>query len=609
MRIGIRERILLLTLGITFPLAGVGVLYLTHVWSISREQLDDSVKQQAELGAIAFERWVDAQRQPLITIAAVAEDQENQSYGNNFAYVVKTRPHWIDLRIVDEDGKTLLVQPQDREPPPPALVEYLIAESKQRKSWVLITDRTRDESRPLFAIAVPIENGGAVIARIDGSAITELFHDIQLPEGAVIAIFDSQGRRLYRKQTGHASIESEPNSSPLFNALGTRRVAVAELESPYDQIRRVYGLARAGATDFVVSVGVPSSTLYEPMHRQVQRYVFFSLLAFACALLAAVLLQRSIVPPLHRLRLVAQAFGYGHLSIRAPIDTRNEIGDLGAAFNMMAGQIEEREERLAELDRLKSEFVSNVSHELRTPLTTIKTLTHVLQRVQTSEATRHEYLDTIAAECDRQIELVTNLLDLSRIESGASEIELAPLDVAEIVETCASLGKHAAEVRGQKLTTELSSDSALALGNKVALRRVIHVLIENALKYSPVNGEITVGVTESNDTVALYVKDNGCGISSGDLPHVFERFYRGHTPLNKAEQNSSKSRQTTVQQPGVGLGLHIAAGLVESMGGRISLTSELGTGSTFIVYLKKWVQVGEEEQEEETGNVEPAISS
>lgn len=104
---------------------------------------------------------------------------------------------------------------------------------------------------------------------------------------------------------------------------------------------------------------------------------------------------------------------------------------------VMQRRIKEREDRLAELDRLKSEFVSNVSHELRTPLTTISTLTHVLQRTRPSEAQRAEYLETIAAECDRQIDLITNLLDLSRIESGAYALEPVWFDARQITRDCA----------------------------------------------------------------------------------------------------------------------------------------------------------------------------
>lgn len=593
MKVGIRGRILLLAIGIGIPLAIVGVLALRQMRNISRLQLEASVSQQSELAAIAFERWVDAQRQPLITIAAVAADRKAYPFDNNLQYVVKTRPYWIDLRIVDKSGTTLLAQPP-APAPPPALVQYLLNESRAKNSWVLVSDRTSDESRPIFAIAVPVTSGGGVIARIDGTAITDLFRDIQLPEGAVIGIFDSQGRRIYRKQTSQISIDSEPNSSPLFSALGDRRVAAVELESPYDQVWRVYGLARAGATGFVVSVGVPSATLYEPMRRQFNRYVFFSLVALGCAVLAAYFIQRSIVRPVDRLRSVAQALGYGDLKARAPVDTPREVGELGTAFNMMAEQIREREERLSQVDRLKSEFVSSVSHELRTPLTTIKTLTHVLQRAHPSAAERSEYLDTIASECDRQIDLVNNLLDLTRIESGAYPLDVAVVDVGEVLTACANLEKHAAEARRQALVTELPKRPVLALANKSALRRALSMLVENAIKYSPENGRIFLGTTTMGNELGIYIKDDGPGISEQDLPHIFERFYRG----------SRDDSGNVGDQPGIGLGLFLVRGLIEQIGGRVEVHSEVNHGSTFTIYLRKAPSPQQEIRKEETEHAE-----
>lgn len=107
-------------------------------------------------------------------------------------------------------------------------------------------------------------------------------------------MFDSQGQIVYRKQTANTSITAEVGSLPLFEALGARRLAVVELRSPYDGISRVYGLSRTDTTDFVLAVGIPSATLYEPMRGELNKYVTFSLLALACAIVAAFLIQRSI---------------------------------------------------------------------------------------------------------------------------------------------------------------------------------------------------------------------------------------------------------------------------------------------------------------------------
>ena len=593
MTMSIRRQLLLLILGITVPFTLVGVFDLLRVWKISREQLDDSVQQQAELAALAFERWVDSQRRPLETIAAMAADGKEQSL-IGVQDALTTRPSWLDVSIVSAAGEIIRSFPANQEHAPPALINYLLTESQKRNSWLLVTDRTRDESRPIVAIAAPIPTGGAVILRVDGAAINALFSQIEPP--GVIAIFDAEGQLLFRKQTPDSPLTIEVSSSPLFNALGAQRVTVAELRSPYDNIRRVYGLCRAGPTDFVVAVGVPSATLYEPMRTQFGRYALFSFVAFLCAIILAILMQRKIVYPIQRLSAAADALRKGDFSVSAPASATREIGELGKTFNKMAQGIKEREERLTQLDRLKSEFVSSVSHELRTPLTTISTLTHVLRHAQTSEAERQEYLETIAAECDRQIDLVTNLLDLSRIESGAYRVALGPVDPGEIVHQCVRMIKHSAEIRHHEIKIVLPKNPIKVLADNRTLRRVVCTVAENAVKYTPDYGTIILGVTATGDEGCIYIKDTGCGISPADLPHIFERFYQGRATNGDVE-------------PGVGLGLYLVRGLVEQLGGRISVESEVGAGSTFTIFLRRCVDDDEQRVGKEDKDVETFVDS
>jgi signal transduction histidine kinase len=361
-------------------------------------------------------------------------------------------------------------------------------------------------------------------------------------------------------------------------------------------VRRVYGLCRAGPTDFVIAVGVPSATLYEPMRVQFTRYALFSLLAFFCAIIAAILMHRKIVHPIQRLNAVASALGKGNFSVSAPSSATTEIRDLGTTFNKMAQAIKEREERLTELDRLKSEFVSSVSHELRTPLTTISTLTHVLRHTQTSEPERREYLDTIAAECDRQIDLVTNLLDLSRIESGAFRVDLGPVDASQIIRDCQRMIKHSAETRHQEIRTDLTQERLQVLAHNNTLRRAVCTMAENAIKYTPDYGTIILGMKTIGDEGCIYIKDSGCGINPSDLPHIFERFYQGHATTGDVE-------------PGVGLGLYVVKGLVEQLGGRISVESEVSCGSTFTICLPRWREDDEERLAKENQHVEAVIDS
>lgn len=587
---GIRGKLLLLAAGIAVPLVLVGALDLRNMWRLSRAQLDDSVKQQVDLASVALERWLDDQKKALDAIAALAGDNDirTPTIRENLENVLRTRPFWLDLRITNAAGTTLMSQPTRREILPNALTDYLVSEMRERNSWAVVTDRTVDEARPIVIIAVPIEKGGAVIVRIDGAAINQLFDSIELSPQVVISVVDSDGRVLYRRRGSEAPSEADVSWAPLSSVLTNERTNVVELTSPIDGVKRVYGMAHVRETGLVAMIGIPSSTLYEPARSRLIRYTLVGLIALLLAVVAALVIERSIVLPIRRLRATAQRLGGGDLTARAPRVGGGEIGDLGTAFNAMATQIAEREERLTELDRLKSEFVSNVSHELKTPLTTIKLLAHLLRRGDVTEEERLDHSETIAVECDRQIDFVGNLLDLSRIESGAYRLRKTRLDIRELIDSCVEVERHRAESLNLTLTSKLPRELSAVSGDHEALRRVIRGLIDNAIKYTPEGGQITVSAQESTDTIAICIRDTAKGIAETDLPHVFEKFYRAGLETDDASS------------PGVGLGLYLAQHIVGQLNGEMSVESAVGRGTTFTLRLPRWIDgVAADEQEED----------
>ncbi|MDQ3753265.1 MAG: ATP-binding protein, partial [Acidobacteriota bacterium] len=255
-------------------------------------------------------------------------------------------------------------------------------------------------------------------------------------------------------------------------------------------------------------------------------------------------------------------------------------------------------------NKIKDEFLAMVSHGLRTPLTTIKTATRLLRRNTLDEAERRECLNTIAIECDRQIDLVLNLLDLSRVESGALNLQPARVEVSDVLKSCYELERQAAELSKHQLELELPAEPLPpARADAKALRRALCGLVENAIKYTSEGGTITLRArpassTETGDEVAIGITDTGRGIAPEDLPHVFDKFYRGRstrptTPEAPAEGEEEHSDPNT---PGVGLGLYLANTIIQQLGGRIIVESVVGEGSTFTVYLPVWQEEDEEER-------------
>src|SRR5262249_16731238 len=161
----------------------------------------------------------------------------------------------------------------------------------------------------------------------------------------------------------------------------------------------------------------------------------------------------------------------------------------------------------------KSEFVSNVSHELRTPLTTIKTLTQVLQTNKITDDEREEYLQTIGVECDRQIDFIQNLLDISRIEAGAFKVKIESIYVAKLVAKVAQLHRKAAELRGLGLSLVSIDDAIPAIETDArVLDRILSSLVDNAMKYTPNGGRIDIAVSRIDRKLIVSVTDTGCGV-------------------------------------------------------------------------------------------------
>jgi len=309
----------------------------------------------------------------------------------------------------------------------------------------------------------------------------------------------------------------------------------------------------------------------------------------------------------------AERFGERDFAARVRVQGDDELGRLEESFNRMADRLERRAERFNEIDRLKSDFVSSVSHELRTPLTTIKALTRLLLRGELREEKRLEYLETISVECDRQIDLVLNLLDLSRIEGGVFRISVERVEVADVISSCVRSESGAAEKRKHELTVDpIPAEIQPICADPKALRRVLSNLIENSIKYTPDAGSITVAAAMIDDRVAISVKDNGRGIPAEDFPVLFDKFHRGRpAPHSKAMREATETSAflEDADVSGVGLGLYLAQNVIERMGGKITVESEVGRGSTFTLHLPVWNGAECQKINEEKANGETIAGS
>lgn len=287
------------------------------------------------------------------------------------------------------------------------------------------------------------------------------------------------------------------------------------------------------------------------------------------AVIIGLLMSQRLTSPLRKLEDAAVKMGSGDLSSRAPIISKDEIGSLARQFNHMAEQLQASFVQIqAERDSLRR-FISDASHELRTPITALKNFLTLLAGPAGGEAsTRDEFLAESQGQVERLEWITRNLLDLSRLDAGLVELDLAEHDVSDLLESAAATFRPRAAEKAITLRLVKPEEPLRLVCDDPRLELALGNLLDNALKFTPRGGTVEIGARREHDTLSIWVEDSGQGIDPDDLPHIFERFYRG---------------KGSTGLPGSGLGLAIAKSLVEIQGGQISVVSSPGQGTKFTV--------------------------
>lgn len=312
--------------------------------------------------------------------------------------------------------------------------------------------------------------------------------------------------------------------------------------------------------------------------------------------------------PIVRLTQATADFGGGDLSVRLKPASSDEIGTLTEAFNSMADDIvANRQELVASLDaaeaanRAKSEFLGRMSHELRTPMNGVIGMAEILLASDINSQQR-EFAQTILDSGDGLMSIINDVLDVSRIEAGELDLNIASFDIYDTIRGSTEMLSHHAESKGLRLVCPLDPNETLwVYGDKLRLRQVLTNLIGNAIKFTD-RGQISLRVKsedadDNSVTLTIEVSDSGIGIEPGELVHMFDTFTQG---------DGSGTRRFG----GTGLGLPISKQLVELMGGQVSVDSELGRGSTFrirVTFRRDIVTTSLELQASES-NTQPSSS-
>ncbi|MGE3272623.1 MAG: sensor histidine kinase [Chloroflexota bacterium] len=265
----------------------------------------------------------------------------------------------------------------------------------------------------------------------------------------------------------------------------------------------------------------------------------------------------------------------GRLGIRVQTRGPDELVGLGHDFNVMAERLEEADRLRREMEDARRQLFAAISHDLRTPLASIRAMVEAINDgVVTDAETTHRYMHTVLSEVQRLSGLIDDLFELSRLDAGVLALNLEPGSLHDLVsDTLEALQVHAVE-KGLQLHGQVDDRLPPVLMDHARVQRVLYNLVQNAIRHTPPDGTILLEAEEEPEAVRVDVVDTGEGVSPDDLPHIFDRFYRGE-----------KSRVRGLG--GAGLGLAIARGLVEAHGGHIWAQSVPGKGSRFSFVLPK----------------------
>jgi signal transduction histidine kinase len=302
-------------------------------------------------------------------------------------------------------------------------------------------------------------------------------------------------------------------------------------------------------------------------------FIGVAVIAIVLALLLGFVLSWSLIAPIQRIDARLAAIASGDFSGRVDVPNRDELGALATNVNRMNDELRRLYRELEETSRHKSEFLANMSHELRTPLNAIIGFSQVLRERLFGDvnAKQEEYLDDILSSGNHLLALINDVLDLSKVEAGQVELEVAPFSLREALESGVVMVRERATRDGVHVALAPPLDVDVVTGDERRVRQVIFNLLSNAVKFTPAGGAVDVRAAQVNGEVTVSVADTGPGIAPEDHDRVFEEFQQTEAGVEQRE--------------GSGLGLALSKRLVELHGGRIWVDSELGKGSTFVFTL------------------------
>ncbi len=394
--------------------------------------------------------------------------------------------------------------------------------------------------------------------------------------GVAIVVVDKDGR-LLADSSEPGPVENLSKEQEINEALAG--VISKTTRSDPDSLKNWMYVAcpvrSSGTTTGVIRVGVPLTEIERRLKKDLFVFLEIILATGVVTVLISLWLARRVNRPVREMSALAKQISIsGDFSAFLPVRRRDEIGELCLSFNQMIG-------RLREQERVRQEFISNASHELKTPTMAIGSVVEALQAGAAEDPKlRVQFLGSLERLVDRQTNLIQDLLDISKLDSGSETNWQSEVNISQVISDAVDQVRPQAEKKELAISTQITLESGgqdlVLVGNANQLQRALLNILTNAVKYTPDKGFININVRSlGGERLEIRIQDSGGGIDPADLPRIFERFYRADKARTRESGNPG----------GTGLGLAIVREIVARHHGTVEVESAVGKGSTFVILL------------------------
>ena len=597
----LRARLLLLVLLAVIPALGLTLYTNLEERQLRKAQVQEQAMRLSRLVSADHERLIEDARRLLVTLARLpaVRDRNRAACNALFADLLTQHSSYANLGVVDANG-SIFCSALPMTGPVYAGDRAFFRRALETRDFAIgeyQVGRITGKATVNFGYPVLGDAGhvrAVVFAALDLAWLNELASQAGLPPGSMLTVIDRNGTILSRYPDDGKWVGKLMPESLVLKAILTQQ-GNGTTEAPgTDGIPRLFSFAPFGgaaqSANAYVSVGIPAAVAFAGANQILARNLAALGLVAGLALAAAwVGGNLFIVRQIQALVRATKRVAAGELGVRTGLPQgQGELSQLAGAFDQMAESLERAHERrlleeelrrknyqleqqnlaIQEANRLKTEFVSMVSHELRTPLTSIQGYAELLLEDEQIAGEERESLTIVKKNADRLLGLINDLLDLSRIEAGRVDLQRTSLDLARLIPEVAGSLRPLIEAKRQRLRLDLAEALPAVWADANRVTQILTNLISNAHKYTLVEGSITVAARRDDGFVRVDVSDTGVGLSPEDQAQLFTKFFRAHDRSLQAGG-------------GTGLGLVITRLLVELHGGRITVSSAPGKGSTF----------------------------